>query len=146
MEELFFDPKKKHYYLNKSLECNKCRDHIKGWAMMVISWNRNISRIDYYCKSCFNKVKNHSIVSEYKLIILAEPPITSVPIILRPPTFIESRKSISCFEAARLNSDVTINKTKLADTFSLEGAKIGKEIPKEKRLYLTNEEKEGSAR
>lgn len=124
MINLFYSPHEKNYYIEKPGKCAGCSGTMEGWAVLVCQWNRKKSELLLFCKSCFNKIKTYSHITEYRVILISVPPYDSFPVIIRPPELCNSRNT-SVFDIAKLESVKTTDRTIIAGRESIYGAKIG---------------------
>lgn len=122
--KLFYSPHEANYYYNQDEKCIKCGNNLEGWAVLLVEWNKKHSYISFFCRSCFNKIKIHSHISEFHILLISEPPYDSFPVIIRPPPLIDGRCG-SVFDAARLESVKTTDHTVYSYRESIEGATIG---------------------
>lgn len=122
---IFFSSEKKKYYCSEIGACTKCRNKIVHIGLIVMVWDRHYGEIRYFCRDCWNKVKNTQFWNAcYQFVMICNPPADAFPIILRIPQ-LRSCNNISVYSAASLKSVHTIDNTVLAGRESWEGCKVG---------------------
>jgi len=135
--KLYYSGVNKGYFSDEEHNCVNCHENIESYMLVVAFWNKECSWISTFCRHCFSKFKDHSTVSEKKLVILSELPEDAMPIIIRPPC-LSSGRNISVFEAARLESERTTDNTVKAGRESWEGARIGNWRPDRREIDMDN--------
>jgi len=141
--KLFFSNSTKKYYCEDALMCVNCKSDLNDWFALITFWNKKESWCSPYCGGCFDKIKANALVSEYKLVLAMRPPDDSHPVFITPPELVPGRYK-DVFEAAQIKAQGVkiIDRTKLADKESIQGAQIGADIneflaEKEKALEMS---------
>lgn len=124
MTNLFYSPSQKKYYCPDPGKCTNCDDEIENVMAHVRFWNKKESWSSNYCLSCFGHIKGHALVKEGFTVACRYPPKDAHPVLQRPPQLTNSNE-ISVFDAAKLESKKTVDRTVHAGRESIEGAGVG---------------------
>lgn len=134
---LFFDQKEsKYYFTNQDKVCEHCKKPIINLILIKRIIDRFGNKELFYCYNCIKECRKMNRKYDYEEIttalIVDYVPKTAYPIIRKNNAQVETVKSnISVFDIhgieEKFGSHRTIDNTKHAGRFSLEGAKIGDE-------------------
>lgn len=107
---LWYNEREKMYYSEAEFDCTNCREKINDYMLLALFWNKKHSWLSTYCKKCFRKISESSLIQERRIVILSSPPALSYPILLRPPSLINS-KQISVWEISKIDDKFPQSKT-----------------------------------
>jgi hypothetical protein len=121
----------KYYGIN--LKCSICHKEIIGeLAMLHYCWHENKSKkpstCSILCVKCTPKANKHYTIEErYPIICIPEKKLNKSELIpfVHYSCDLSDSKSLSVFDAANLESDKTVDKTRFAGKESWFGASIG---------------------
>jgi len=120
------DSKKNFFYVtDEDVQCDSCSRRIKDILFLRVDWGRS-SQINLLCKKCINQQVFQSQVSEYRIVKITNiRKLDFIPVLIFFNGLKNSERDLSVFDAEKINSSHTQDKTILAGRESFAGSVVG---------------------
>lgn len=112
---IWYSPRSKKYYcINDDYKCKECGKKISNIIIVNYSYGYKSSEVNTYCYDCRKKIKDLRIVDIRQLAMLVTRVphnLNAYPIIPNPPKLKQGAGCLSTFQAASIESEITIDRT-----------------------------------
>jgi hypothetical protein len=139
---IYFSKSKGKYYSPEGGECINCKNPIDRFMIHASFFDKREKWASNYCQRCFDNIRESSLVTQFKIVIIEDIPTDSILVPENPPEL--GKGELSVFEMAdrQTQNEKVINNTIYANRISWEGASIGSmEYTKEKEPAQLTEKK-----
>lgn len=123
---LYMDSKKNFFYVTEeTIACNSCSRRINDILFLRVDWGRS-SQINFLCQKCLGQPVFEAQVSEYRIVkLINKRKLDFVPVLIFFNGLKNSERDLSVFDAEKINSSHTQDKTILAGRESFMGSVVG---------------------